>query len=70
MDEKIHILDATTYETESDGIVSRESVTSIPPHEAPEGQIWHSVLGKFVPADWLHKEMWVDAKEVFRDEED
>ena len=71
MSGKVHIIDAVTYEIEEpDGMVEETTVLGRPPHSPPKGQIWHSVLGKFVPEDWKNKEMWVDAKEVFRDEED
>ena len=66
---KIKVLDTTSYEEYGDGIVMVHTVESRPPHEPPKGMIWHGVLGRFVPESWRDKEMWVDEKEVFGDEE-
>lgn len=67
--DKIHILNATQYEEEFDGITSVSTVTGNPTEEVPKGMIWHFVLGKPVPESWRNKEMWVDKKEVFGDED-
>ena len=67
---KVHIINAVTYEIEEDGFIEETTVLGRPPHLPPVGQIWHSVLGKFVPKDWKDKEMWLDEKEVFGDEDE
>ena len=68
---KVHILDASTYEVDlGNGDVITSSVQSGPPHAPPKGKIWHYVLGKFVPESWKHKEMWVDESEVFPDDDE
>ena len=67
---KVHIINSTTYEQEcDDGSIIITTADGFPPSPPPKGMAWHGVLGKFVPEDDLGKEMWVDEKEVFGDEE-
>ena len=68
---RVHILGPTQYELlHKDGIVEQTCVDGWPPCEMPEGQIWHVVLGRFVPESWVGKEMWVEQEAVFGEEDE
>ena len=62
---RVHILNLAEYELEEDGYTELTNVDGAPPCEIPEGQIWHVVLGRFVPKSWASKEMWVEQDAVF-----
>lgn len=68
-EDQIHILGFNKLEEEG----SITEMYAPPPkgEKAPKGQIWHGILGKFVPKSWADKEMWVDKSEtVFADDDD
>lgn len=66
--DRVHILGVNTVEEE--GTITEMYAPPPKGKKAPKGQVWHAVLGRFVPKADADKEMWVDKSETVLADDD